>query len=78
MINKTTEEIVLALMEARKQGSQQLINTWAYELAVRLFIPNNQYTFEETLEGFGYKKIERVNDKQISIEEYMRSRKNDR
>lgn len=77
MINKTTEELVLALMEAQKIGSQQLINMWAYELATRLFIPNNKYTFEETLEGFGYKKIEKQDEKQITIEEYMRSRKKD-
>jgi len=77
MINKTTEELVLALMEARKIGSQQLINLWSYELATRLFVPNNQYTFEETLEGFGYRKIEKVDPNQITIEEYMRGRKKD-
>ena len=43
-----------------------------FELTKKLYVPNDTYTFEETLAGFGYKEKD---DRQITIEEYMRGRK---
>ena len=76
MKNKTTVELVTLLTEAINVGNQELINMYAYELTTRLYVPKTGYTFEEILEGFGYRKIEK-DDKQITIEEYMRGRKKD-
>ena len=69
-----TFEIIEHLTQAMKTQDQRLINMYAYELATRLFVPDTGHTFEELLEGFGYKKTEQ-DPKQISIEEYMRTRK---
>lgn len=68
-----THELIVKLTEAMKTGNQNLINMCAQELATRLYVPNEKYTFEQTLEGFGYRKIEQ-DPRQISIEEYMRER----
>lgn len=76
MEKKKTYELVSLLTEAINMGNQELINMYAYELATRLYVPNTGYTFEEILDGFGYRKIEK-DDKQITIEEYMRGRQKD-
>ena len=74
MSNKTNDELITLLTQAINMKNQSLINMYAYELATRLYVPNKGYSFESILEGFGYQEIEQ-NDKQISIEEYMRDRK---
>lgn len=73
MKDKTTIELVTLLTTAMDEQNQTLINMYAYELTTRLYVPKTGYTFEEILEGFGYREIIE-DDKQISIEEYMRSR----
>lgn len=73
MSSKETYELVNLLTGAMKIGNQDLINIYAKELATKLYVPNENYTFEEILEGFGYKEN---NSRQISIDEYMRGRKN--
>lgn len=70
-----TFEIIEHLTQAIKTQDQRLINMYAYELATRLYVPNSEHTFEELMEGFGYRTIEKVNPNQITIEEYMRTRK---
>ena len=77
MEKKTNTEIINLLTSAINIGNQKLINMYACELAKRLYVPETGITFEELMEGFGYQKIEQVNSKQITIEEYMRSRKKD-
>ena len=69
-----TFEIIEHLTQAMKTQDQRLINMYAYELATRLYVPNTGHTFEELLDGFGYRNIEK-DPKQITIEEYMRTRK---
>ena len=57
---KTTPTIVLidCLTKSTEEGDQFLINVFAYEIASRLYVPNNSYkTFEELLKDFGYKQI---------------------
>lgn len=71
MKDKTTKELIMLLTGAMKTQNQDLINMCAYELTTRLYVPNDTYTFEDTLEGFGYKNLQN----QITIEEYMRGKK---
>ncbi len=70
-MNKTTLELITKLTGAIKVENQDLINIYALELTKRLYVPNDTYTFEETLVGFGYKQDD---SRQITIEEYMRGR----
>ena len=70
----TTAEIVTLLTQAMNEQDQERINKYAYQLTLRIYVPESDYSFEEILAGFGYKKIEEP-DRQISIEEYMRGRK---
>ena len=74
---KTNLELITLLTEAISLQNQSLINTYAYELAKRLYVPGRDISFEELMEGFGYRKIEKVDPNQITIEEYMRGRKKD-
>lgn len=71
---KTNAELITLLTEAIKMQNQELINIYALEITKRLYVPNDAYTFEQTLEGFGYRKMEKPNPNQITIEEYMRTR----
>ena len=74
---KTNEELISLLTGAIGTGNQILINQYACELAKRLYVPDTGISFEELMEGFGYRKIEKPDDRQITIEEYMRTRSND-
>jgi len=69
---KTNLEIITLLTEAINSQNQPLINKYACELAKRLYVPETNITFEELMVGFGYKKIEKADSKQITIEEYMK------
>lgn len=71
--NIKTFELVELLTKSINEENQPMINVYAYELTTRLFVPNTGYTFEEILEGFGYKSLNE--DRQISIDDYMRSKK---
>ena len=73
-MDKTILELITILTGAIKIKNQYLINIYALDLAKRLYVPNDTYTFEETLAGFGYKQDD---SRQITIEEYMRGRKKD-
>lgn len=76
---KTNLEIITLLTEAINMQNQTLINTYACELAKRLYAPERDTTFEELMEGFGYRKIKNVDPNQITIEEYMKEvEKNER
>lgn len=76
-MKKTTTEIVELLTGAMNTGNQELINIYAYELTARLYVPGRGYSFDDILEGFGYKEIE--DSKQITIDEYLEEiRKNER
>lgn len=73
MKDKTTIELVTLLTAAMGEQNQTLINMYAYELTARLYVPGKGYSFDDILYGFGYREIIK-DDKQISIEEYMRTR----
>ena len=62
---KTTSTIELAnyLDKATKKQDQSLINCLAYELAYRIYIPNTKVSFDDLLNHFGYKRIEKEQDK---------------
>lgn len=57
---KTTPTVVLIslISEASEKGDQSLINIYAYELATRIWVPNQTTTFTEMLEKFGYRETE--------------------
>lgn len=76
MKDKTTVELVTLLTNAINEQNQTLVNMYAYELTARLYVPGKGYSFDDILVGFGYREIVE-NDKQITIEEYMRERKKD-
>lgn len=67
-------ELVTLLTKAMREKNQIEINKYAYQLTVYIYGMNQNYSFEEILAGFGYREI--PDEKQISIEEYMRGRKN--
>ena len=62
---KTTSTIKLVELwsQALIANNQSFINIYAYELAARIWVPNQEQTFEDLLEKFGYKKIEKDNEK---------------
>lgn len=70
-MNKNILELITKLTGAINVNNQDLINIYALKLTKRLYVPNDTYTFEETLAGFGYKQDD---SRQITIEEYMRGR----
>jgi len=74
---KKNLELITLLTEAINMQNQPLINKYACELAKRLYVPGYDLSFEKLMEGFGYRKIEKVDPNQITIEEYMRGRKKD-
>ena len=57
---KTTPTCVLInfLSEAYKNEEQGLVNIYAYELAARIWIPNEKASFTDMLTESGYKRIE--------------------
>ena len=46
------------LSEAYKNEEQGLVNIYAYELAARIWVPNEKTSFIDMLKEFGYKRIE--------------------
>lgn len=58
---RTTPTAILIneLCNEEEVGNQKEINNIAYELAYRLYVPNDTVTFEDLLVKFGYKRIER-------------------
>lgn len=57
---RTTPTCVLInfLSEAYKNEEQGLVNIYAYELATRIWVPNEETSFTDMLKEFGYKRIE--------------------
>lgn len=76
MERKTTLELITLLTSAISEQNQALINIYAQQLATRLYVPGKGYSFDDVLVGFGYKEIVK-DDRQISIDEYMRGRKHE-
>ena len=50
----STIELVRLINEASNKGEQNLVNVIAYELTYRIWVPNQETTFEEMLKRFGY------------------------
>ena len=53
-----TKDLIGHLNAALAMGNQSSVNLYAYELTYRIYVPNDDVSFEEMLEKFGYKKIE--------------------
>ena len=56
-------EFIDLLDQASKENNQELVNEIALELARRMYVPNSNKTKEEFLAEFGYKKIEKGEEK---------------
>lgn len=53
-----TVKLVKLISDASNKGEQDLVNIIAYELTCRIWVPNEETTFEEMLKNFGYIKPE--------------------
>ena len=53
-----TITLIHELSKADKEDNQQIMNICAFELARRIYVPNDKITFESILDDLGYKKIE--------------------
>ena len=53
-----TITLIQELSKADKEDNQQIMNICAFELARRIYVPNDKITFESILDDLGYKKIE--------------------
>jgi len=68
---KTTPTVQLSYLitEAAENNNQNLVNIYAYELASRIYVPNQAgVTFEKLLTDFGYSvesEVEEKGQKQI-------------
>lgn len=59
----STVELLELLDKPEIKKDQSLVNTLAYELTYRVYIPEGKQTFEEILYSFGYKKVEKQKNK---------------
>lgn len=57
-----TFELIKILDIAIENQEQDLVNILAYEIATRIYIPNDRISFEEMAAEFGYKKEEKGKD----------------
>lgn len=53
-----TVTLINMLCESEQQGNQEMVNICAYELASRIWVPNEEKDFSKMLYEFGYEKIE--------------------
>ena len=54
-----TIQLINGISEWEKQGNQAMVNILAYELACRIYIQNDNISFENMLADFGYKKLDK-------------------
>ena len=47
-----TVKLIELINDASNKGEQDLINIYAYEIACRIWVPNEETTFEELLKNF--------------------------
>ena len=56
---KYFEPAMKGLNIALQNNDQELVNTLAYELTCRLYVPNQEVNFDELLFKFGYKEVKK-------------------
>lgn len=64
---RTVPTIDLVRLLSLNDLDNQITNNIAYELAYRLYVPNNKISFESLLARFGYKEIEE-SQKELKLE----------
>ena len=62
-----TIQLINGISEWEKQGNQAMVNILAYELACRIYIPNDNISFENMLADFGYKKLDKEKRQQKKL-----------
>lgn len=53
-----TVTLINMLCESEQKGNQEMVNICAYELASRIWVPNEEKDFLKMLYEFGYENIE--------------------
>lgn len=51
------------ITEMESIGNQEEVNKYAMELARRIYIPNDEITFEQMLSNFGYVELNKEEEK---------------
>lgn len=54
-----TITLIQELSKAIEEDNQQVVNICAFEIAYRIYVPNDKITFESILNDLGYKQIGR-------------------
>ena len=64
-----TIQLINGISKWGKQGNQAMVNILAYELACRIYIPNDNISFENKLADFGYKRLDKEKRQQKKLVE---------
>ena len=64
-----TVTLINYLSESLEKGEQGIANMFAYEIATRIYVPNNSngITFDKLLSDFGYKSLEEDKSKKLKL-----------
>lgn len=64
-----TVTLINYLNESLEKGEQGIANIFAYEIATRIYVPNNSNgtTFDKLLSDFGYKNLEENKSKKLKL-----------
>lgn len=62
-----TIQLINDIGEWEKQDNQAMVNILAYELACRIYIPNDNISFENILADFGYKRLDKEKRQQKKL-----------
>ena len=64
-----TVTLINYLSESLEKGEQRIANIFAYEIATRIYVPNNSngITFDKLLSDFGYKSLEEDKSKKLKL-----------
>lgn len=64
-----TVTLINYLSESLEKGEQRITNIFAYEIATRIYVPNNSngITFDKLLSDFGYRNLEEDKSKKLKL-----------
>lgn len=63
----STIQLINGISEWEKQGNQAMVNILVYELTCRIYIPNDNISFENMLADFGYKRLDKEKGQQKKL-----------
>ncbi len=62
-----TYQLINMLNQAAQAEAQDLVNIVAWELAGRIWVPNDEITFEQMASDFGYVKPEEPKQRKLKL-----------